>query len=170
MAAIIAIFRSLKSELGFDSIWNASRDTKILCLQRFCRFVAYGASTLVLALYLKSLGFSEARIGLFMTVTLLGDAFISLCLTLFADGLGRRRILVMGAALMSAGSLAFVMSANYWILQAASILGVISPRSTRSFPTQVTSLLTISKREGNRSFQGNRGVYTRSIDTVGDSK
>lgn len=115
-------------ELGVYSILRSSRDTKLLCLQRFTRLFAYGASTLILALYLSSLGSSDARIGLFMTLTLLGDVVISFLLTLVADGLGRRRILALGAGLMSASGLVFAVSGNYWILVAASIFGVISPR------------------------------------------
>ena len=123
-----SLLSRLAEELGVLSILRSSRDTKLLCLQRFTRLFAYGASTLILALYLSSLGSSDARIGLFMTLTLLGDVVISLLLTLVADGLGRRRILVLGAALMTASGIVFVISGNYWILVAASIFGVISPR------------------------------------------
>lgn len=122
------LLSKLGEELGVHSILRSSRDTKLLCLQRFTRLFAYGASTLILALYLSSLGSSDARIGLFMTLTLLGDVVISFLLTLVADGLGRRRILALGAALMSASGLVFAVSGNYWILVAASIFGVISPR------------------------------------------
>ena len=122
------LLSKLAEELGVYSILHSSRDTKLLCLQRFTRLFAYGASTLILALYLSSLGSSDARIGLFMTLTLLGDVVISFLLTLVADGLGRRRILVLGAALMSASGVIFAISGNYWILVAASIFGVISPR------------------------------------------
>ena len=122
------LLSKLGEELGVYSILRSSRDTKLLCLQRFTRLFAYGASTLILALYLSSLGSSDARIGLFMTLTLLGDVVISFLLTLVADGLGRRRILALGAALMSASGLVFAVSGNYWILVAASIFGVISPR------------------------------------------
>ena len=124
----VSILTKVGDELGVFSILNSCRDTKLLCLQRFTRFVAYGASTLILALYLASLGTSDARIGLFMTLTLLGDVVISFLLTLVADGLGRRRILIVGAALMSASGVVFALSGNYWILVVASIFGVISPR------------------------------------------
>lgn len=63
-----------------------------------------------------------------MTLTLLGDVLISFLLTLVADGLGRRRILILGAALMSASGAIFALSGNYWVLVIASIVGVISPR------------------------------------------
>ena len=129
MASIVSSFLyRVAEELGVVSIAQSSRDTKLLCLQRFIRLGAYGASTLILALYLASLGTSDARIGLFMTLTLLGDVVISFILTLVADGLGRRRILMLGAALMSASGVVFVLSGSYWVLVAASIFGVISPR------------------------------------------
>lgn len=118
----------LASELGLYSILSSPRDTKLLCLQRFVRLFAYGASTLILALYLSSVGISDARIGAFMSLTLLGDVVISFGLTLFADGLGRRRVLVLGAGMMSASGVVFAVSGNYWVLVAASIVGVISPR------------------------------------------
>lgn len=73
------------NELGFYSILGSSRDSKLLCLQRFVRLFAYGASTLILALYLASVRVSDASIGLFMSITLWGDVVISFILTLFAD-------------------------------------------------------------------------------------
>lgn len=129
MASKAKFFLSkVAEELGVFAIARSSRDTKLLCLQRFTRLFAYGASTIILALYLSSLGSSDARIGLFMTLTLLGDVVVSFLLTLIADGLGRRRILIIGAALMSASGVVFAFSGNYWVLAAASIFGVISPR------------------------------------------
>ena len=124
----LSLSNRIAAELGVHSILSSSWDTKLLCLQRFTRLFAYGASTLILALFLSSIGSSDARIGLFMTLTLLGDVVISFLLTLVADGLGRRRILALGAALMSASGVVFALSDNYWVLVAASVVGVISPR------------------------------------------
>lgn len=116
------------NELGLITLFRASTDTKILILQRFVRLFAYGGSTLILASYLSDLGIADARIGLFMTLTLIGDVFISFLLTLVADQLGRRWILVLGAALMSVAGVVFGLSGNYWVLLAGAIVGVISPR------------------------------------------
>lgn len=135
--------RRLRTELGVDSILNSSRDTKILCLQRFVRLFAYGASTLILAAYLSSLDISDTRIGLFMTLTLLGDVVISFGLTIFADGLGRRKTLLAGASLMTASGIIFTLNGNYWVLVAASILGVISPRSDCFYPLTKSSFTII---------------------------
>ena len=62
---------------------------------------AYGSSTLILALFFAELGHSDAKIGLFMTLTLVGDVLISLALTFVADSLGRRNILILGSLLMT---------------------------------------------------------------------
>jgi hypothetical protein len=114
-------------ELGLTTLYSCAIDTKILILQRFVRLFAYGGSTLILASYLSDLGNSDQRIGLFMTLTLIGDVFISFLLTLVADGLGRRWILVLGAGLMAVSGIVFGLSGNFWILLAGAILGVISP-------------------------------------------
>lgn len=63
-----------------------------------------------------------------MTLTLVGDTFISFVLTLFADALGRKAILALGSGLMMGSGIIFAICDNYWILLAAAVLGVISPR------------------------------------------
>ncbi|KAL6871322.1 major facilitator superfamily domain-containing protein [Trichoderma novae-zelandiae] len=122
------------SELGLVSLHHSRPDVKLLCLQRFVRLFAYGASTLVLVLYLQALGISKTRIGLFMTLTLVGDVCISFCLTLVADGLGRKAILALGALLMTGSGIAFAICENYWVLLAAAIFGVISPSGNEIGP------------------------------------
>jgi MFS family permease len=114
-------------ELGLSTVWSAPRDAHIILVSRFTRVFAYGSSTLVLALYFSALGFRDEKIGLFMTLTLLGDVLISLVLALWADRLGRRRMLMLGGLMMAGSGLVFAMTGNYWILLAAAVLGVISP-------------------------------------------
>ncbi|KAL7947810.1 major facilitator superfamily domain-containing protein [Trichoderma barbatum] len=122
------------SELGLISLHHSKTDVKLLCLQRFVRLFAYGASTLVLVLYLQALGISKTRVGLFMTLTLAGDVCISFCLTLVADGLGRKAILALGALMMVGSGVVFAVCENYWALLAAAIFGVISPSGNEIGP------------------------------------
>jgi MFS family permease len=124
----------LAVETGFAAIAKSCRNTKILCIQRFVRLFAYGASFLILVHYLSSLGFSDERIGLFMTLTLLGDVVISVILTAVTDKLGRRRVLAAGAALMVMSGAVFYLSGNYWVLVAFSVVGVISPSGAEIGP------------------------------------
>lgn len=147
-------------ELGLVTLFHASTDTKILILQRFIRLFAYGGSTLLLASYLSDLGIADARIGLFMTLTLVGDVFISFLLTLVADQLGRRWILVLGAALMSVAGVVFGLSGNYWVLLAGAIIGVISPRYVSRQHSWRTARLIGYQWQRNRTVSGDRGVNT----------
>jgi MFS family permease len=118
---------------GFTRSWVSlpsgppPRDAHIILVSRLTRVFAYGSSTLILALYFSALGYTDEKIGLFMTLTLLGDVLISLVLALWADRLGRRRTLVLGGSMMAGSGLVFAMTGNYWILLAAAVLGVISP-------------------------------------------
>ena len=85
-----------------------------------------GIPALILALFFSSLSFPDSRIGAFMTLTLLGDVILSLLLTLIADKVGRRRILLGGSAMMVLSGTAFALSENFWILLGAAVVGVIS--------------------------------------------
>ena len=60
---------------------HLSSDAWLLFATRFTRLFAYGALSVVLVLYLISLGLSEADTGLLLTLTLLGDTLVSLYLT-----------------------------------------------------------------------------------------
>ncbi len=114
-------------ETGLVALYDSSKDAKLLILQRFIRLFAYGSSTLILALYLSALGISDTKIGLFMTLTLVGDILISFVLTLTADWLGRRRVLALGALMVTFSGVVFATVGNFWGLLAGAIIGVISP-------------------------------------------
>jgi MFS family permease len=88
----------------------------------------------VLALYLAESGLTEAQIGLLFTLTLMGDALISLWLTTSADRFGRKRTLVLGALLMAGAGIVFVSTRNVVFLIIAAILGVISPSGNEIGP------------------------------------
>ncbi|KAK9773433.1 putative Major facilitator superfamily (MFS) profile domain-containing protein [Seiridium cardinale] len=143
----------LAAESGFTTIKESCRDTKILCLQRFVRMFAYGASFLILVDFLSNKDFSDAQIGLFMTLTLLGDVVISLLLTSITDQVGRRRVLSAGAALMVASGVVFAIIDNYWILLLASVFGVISPTGNEIGPFRAveTSILAQLTEKSNHS-------------------
>ncbi|KAF4635969.1 hypothetical protein G7Y89_g2120 [Cudoniella acicularis] len=131
-------------ELGLISLWASAIDVKLLCTQRFVRLFAYGGSTLILVSYLAALGHSRAKIGLFMTLTLVGDTVISLVLTLFADALGRKAILGLGALLMAMSGVIFALFGNYWILLIAAIVGVISPSGNEIGPFRAIEESTLA--------------------------
>ena len=102
-------------------------DGRLLFGTRIVRLFAYGFLSVVLALYLVQVGLTETEIGTLLTLTLIGDAGISLWITTTADRLGRRRMLVLGALLMLGAGVVFAFTSNLILLALAAIIGVISP-------------------------------------------
>ena len=106
---------------------DLTSDGWLLFATRSIRLFAYGGLSVVLVLYLVSLGLTESNVGLLLTSTLLGDTLISLYLTTQADRIGRRRMLIVGAVLMAAAGLVFGFTTRMWVLVVAGTIGVISP-------------------------------------------
>ncbi len=91
------------------------------------RNFAYGFLSLILALYLAALGLDTASIGTIFTAALAGGAIMTVWLTAYADRLGRRRILMVGAGLMALAGVVFALTDNVLLLIIAAIVGTISP-------------------------------------------
>lgn len=106
----------------------------ILFSTRIVRLFCYGFLSVVLALYLAQAGLNEKQIGLLFTLTLAGDAGISLMLTTSADRFGRKRTLLIGALLMVGAGVVFIVTKNPLLLMAAAIIGVISPSGNEIGP------------------------------------
>ncbi|KAF2253359.1 major facilitator superfamily MFS_1 [Trematosphaeria pertusa] len=112
--------------LGVHSLHATGLDAYLIITLRSLRMFSAGIPSLILALFFSSLHFPDTRIGAFMTLTLLGDVVLSLFLTLVADKIGRRKILLFGSAMMMVSGTAFALSENFWILLVAAVFGVIS--------------------------------------------
>jgi MFS family permease len=110
------------------------RNIRLLFSTRIVRLFCYGFLSVVLALYLAQAGLNEKTIGLLFTLTLAGDAGITLWLTTSADRFGRRRTLVVGGLLMAGAGLVFIFTRNPLLLMAAAIIGVISPSGNEIGP------------------------------------
>ncbi|HQT95464.1 MAG TPA: MFS transporter [Thermoanaerobaculaceae bacterium] len=121
-----ATLRGLLNALG--------RDGHRLFATRVVRLFAYGFLSVVLVLYLVEAGLSEARIGLLLTLTLLGDTAVSLWLTTTADRFGRKRTLIAGAGLMLLAGVVFALTGNFLLLLVAATVGVISPSGNEVGP------------------------------------
>ncbi len=106
----------------------------ILFSTRIIRLFCYGFLSVILALYLVQVGLDERQVGLLFTLTLAGDAGITLWLTTSADRFGRKRTLILGALLMLGAGIAFILSRNAVVLMAAAIIGVISPSGNEIGP------------------------------------
>ena len=128
------------------------RDAVTLFSTRIIRLFCYGFLSVILALYLIQVGLDEKQIGLLLSLTLAGDAGVSLWLTTSADRFGRKRTLIIGALLMLGAGIVFIISHNVVVLMAAAIIGVISPSGNEIGPflsveqAALTQLLPDDKR------------------------
>jgi len=127
-------------------------DITILFSARIIRLFCYGFLSVVLALYLAEAGLAETQIGMLFTLTLAGDAAITLWLTTSADRFGRKKTLIVGALLMAGAGVGFVLTRNIFLLMLAAILGVISPGGNEIGPflsveqSSLTQLVPNEKR------------------------
>ena len=115
-------------------MFNPDRDIILLFTTRTLRLFGYGFLSIVLALYLSESGLDDVLMGLLFSLTLVGDAGISLLLTTSADRFGRRKTLIIGAGLMLAAGVVFVLTDNPLLLIIAAIIGVISPSGNEIGP------------------------------------
>jgi MFS family permease len=109
-------------------------DVALLFTARSIRLFAYGALSVVLALYLHHVGLTGGQIGMLFTLTLFGDAGISLWITTTADRIGRKRMLLFGAGLMVLAGVVFSLTEDITLLVIAGIVGVISPSGNEIGP------------------------------------
>ncbi len=133
-----------------------SRDVALLFTTRSLRLFAYGFLAVVLVLYLSEAGLSEGRIGLLLSLTLLGDTVLSLWITTRADRIGRRRMLLLGAGMMVAAGLLFAATTSFWVLLVAATIGIISPAGNEVGPflaiEQAALAQTLPAKERTRVF------------------
>jgi MFS family permease len=111
-----------------------SKDGRLLFLTRAVRLFAYGFLSIILVLYLTSVGLGDVQVGLLLALTLVGDTIISLFITTRADRVGRKRMLIVGAVLMLFAGTVFALTDNFAFLLIAAIIGVISPSGNEVGP------------------------------------
>ncbi len=116
------------------SLRGLDRDGRALFGLRTLRMFAYGFLSVVLVLYLAAIGLDPLAIGAVLTLTLIGDALVSLWLTTNADRLGRRRVLTVGAVLMLLAGVVFAVTDWIPLLILAGTIGVISPTGNEVGP------------------------------------
>jgi MFS family permease len=91
------------------------------------RSFAYGFLSVILGLYLDSIGLSTTAIGWLFAAALGGGAVMTVIITSVADSIGRKNLLIFGALLMALAGLVFAASTNPLFLTLAAMIGTISP-------------------------------------------
>jgi len=148
-------------------------DGRLLLFTRFTRLFAYGALSVVLVLYLTALGMGTAQIGVLLALTLLGDTVVSLWLSTRADRIGRRRVLMIGAALMVAAGVTFALTRNFVVLLVAATIGVISPSGNEVGPflpieqAALAQVVPSDRRTGVFAWYTLTGAFATALGSLG---
>jgi MFS family permease len=153
-------------------MFNIDRNIILLFTTRTLRLFGYGFLSVVLALYLEKSGFSGFFMGLLFSLTLAGDAGISLLLTTTADRFGRKKTLIIGAGLMMAAGMVFIVTSNPLLLIVAAIIGVISPSGNEIGPflpveqAMLSQLVTKEQRTGVFAWYGLIGSFATAFGAL----
>ena len=111
-----------------------TNDGKLIISSRIVRAFAYGFLSIVLAIYLKLIGINDLVIGLILTATLVNSVIFTLLASIYADRVGRRKMLIIYAVLMSISGTIFVVTDNYVILIIAALIGTINVTGSETGP------------------------------------
>jgi MFS family permease len=111
--------------MNFSLDW-LSRDGKLLLSARILRTFGYGFLSVVIAIYLRFLGFDDVQIGLLLGSTLVNSVIFTIFASFYADRIGRRNVLVIYASLMCISGLIFTFTDNYFLLVLAAFIGTIN--------------------------------------------
>lgn len=108
---------------------ETSRDARVLIAARGVRAYADGFISVLLPLYLTTLGMDGFQIGAVVTATLVGSAALTLLIGLVAHRLRRRWLLRSAALLMVATGIAFAFVHQFWPLLVVAFVGTLNPSS-----------------------------------------
>ena len=109
------------------------------------RLFSFGFLDVMLDIYLSKLNFTDSDIGLMFTLTLVGDAIMSIFLTSIADRFGRKQTLIIGSALSIFTSITFATQSSFGILLISAIIGVISPSGNEIGPFMAIEISALSE-------------------------
>jgi len=103
-----------------------SIDGKLLLCARIVRTFAYGFLSVILAIYLKLIGFDDLLIGIILSATLINSVIFTLFASFYADRLGRRNVLLLYAIMMSISGTIFFITENPLALIIGALIGTLN--------------------------------------------
>jgi MFS family permease len=108
---------------------GTTADGKVLLVARAVRAFGDGFVSVLLPVYLLSLGFDAVAVGALSTATLLGSAALTLLVGFHANRIGRRGLLLIASLLMIATGFAFATVHSFWPLLVIAFVGTLNPSS-----------------------------------------
>jgi MFS family permease len=134
----------------------AARATRPVIVARAIRAFADGFAAVLLARYLRHIGFDGLQIGVIVTATLLGSAALTLWAGLRLNRWGAQRVLFASCALMALTGIGFATVTRFWPLVIVGFIGTLNPSGgdvSLFLPTEQAVLADLSEgHERTRSF------------------
>lgn len=136
------------------------------------RLLGFGATSLILVFFLKELDIEEQLIGLFMTLTFVGDLVTSFLLSLAADTIGRRFTLILSSIIMTLTGLSFTFINNYYVLSVIAIIGILTPGGGEVGPfrsieqSSIASLAPYNQRSDIYAWYTFSGTFCAALGSV----
>jgi MFS family permease len=96
------------------------------------RAFGFGLSSVVLGLYFAAIDLSPAVIGIVLSAALAGTTVLTLIIMIWGDKVGRRRLLIIGSALMLVPVFIPLVGANPIALVAIGLSGMVAVTSNES--------------------------------------
>jgi len=107
----------------------SSANLRRLLSARGLRAFGDGFVSLLLPLYLITLGLTPFEVGVITTGTLLGSGLLTLLVGMHAWRLRFRTLLLLASALMAATGLGFAVFTDFWPLLIIAVVGTLNPSS-----------------------------------------
>jgi MFS family permease len=111
-----------------------SADGWLLFAGRALRCFAFGALSVMLAVYLAGRGFPAPEIGAVFTATMVEDALLTVLLSTVANRIGPARVMALTAPLIALGGLLLAVSDRRAPLWIGAVLGTLSPNGQEAGP------------------------------------
>jgi len=92
----------------------------------FLRATGVGLTGVLIGLYLAEIGLGPGMMGVLVSLGLAGGALGTLAVGLFADRIGRRRMLLLLAALAAAGGVGLASGASGFVLVLTCVVGMVN--------------------------------------------
>jgi MFS family permease len=108
---------------------HSSNALRAILVARGLRAFGDGFISLLLPVYLVSLGYTAFDVGIIATATLLGSGALTLALGLTAHRFRTRTLLLAAAALMAATGVSFATVSGFWPIIVVAIVGTLNPSS-----------------------------------------
>ena len=113
---------------------NSDRELLLVCLAKGLRTFGFGSVSVILALFLAKHNFSSLAVGAIFSATLIEDAIFTTVVSLYANQLGMRKVLLWSSLLMIGSGICMCLATQPWLIALAAVCGIFSPAGFEGGP------------------------------------